>query len=277
MGDLIQYPQPRLLFAIGDVHGLADELGLQAWDLNVAVDIEGLKQAGGECVFFADVASFHSRDLQYWMEQHSGILSSERHSGILSSLVLIAKDFDAFGTVNFACHMRVLVENFSMVFFATLDQKDSIKSVFCNRATSPGGLEIGMAMVPYPRIHFLTLLGADGKSCGREVGDGDLLVTSVKFGSNAPTLPNEKLSWPIIKNVAGEPIHWVTVPGDNVASVIAPCSIICAILDVIRGAGFNDDADVEEKEKSELVEDLHALRMDYDEMSLPTVWGEEEE
>merc|ERR1711953_1228019 len=116
----------------------------------------------------------------------------------------------------------------------------------------------------------------DGKSCGREVGDGDLMLTSVKFGSNAPTLPNEKLSWPIIKNVAGEPSHWVTVPGDSVASVIAPCSIICAILDVIRDAGFNDDADVEEGEKSEIVEDLHALRMDYGEVNIPTAEGEEE-
>eukprot|EP00931_Biecheleriopsis_adriatica_P030476 TRINITY_DN17975_c0_g1_i3.p1 TRINITY_DN17975_c0_g1~~TRINITY_DN17975_c0_g1_i3.p1 ORF type:complete len:685 (-),score=111.32 TRINITY_DN17975_c0_g1_i3:326-2122(-) len=95
---------------------------------------------------------------------------------------------------------------------------------------------------PYPRLHFHTLLGNDGKACGRTVTDDSLMFTSIKFGKNAPSLPQQKLAVQA-QYIAGPdgPLHYVTLPGNSSATLISDGRTLVDIFKMAKKAGCMGD------------------------------------
>merc|ERR1712176_314291 len=147
------------------------------------------------------------------------------------SLIIVAKEFKSFQCPQMAHRLQMATENLATCVFATLDDMEKVKSVFINRpACYPDARVLCQAMVPFPRLHFFCLLGQDGKTCGIDVPDKSLMLSSVKYGIGAPTLPRSKMTdgFQFMHGPDG-PLHYVTLPGDDKATVIAPCHILLDI------------------------------------------------
>jgi len=170
--------------------------------------------------------------------------------------------------------LNVAMENIDACVLATLDDIEKVKSVYLKKSpTCPNGQCLCQAMVPYPRLHFFTLLGEDGKTCGRDVQDGSLLFTSVKCGSGAPTLPKEKLGGRQFIVGPEGPLHFVTVPGENRATLVIPCRILLDVFKMAIQAGCTEGDDFERKEALDNVRDLRSEYKQY----WSWYWDEEDE
>lgn len=246
LADVVQFPQASVRFCVGDCHGLAKELSFEQFKFDEQKALKW-KDAGADVLFMADVESLSS-EFDQEVEQLRETMPDAGTSRATLTLVVIAKDFGSFKHPNFVLRLSKAVELFNICVFATLDDIDKIKSVYLKSPAFPNGQCLCQAMVPYPRIKFFCLLGSDGKTCGRELRDASLMCTSVKFGADAPTLPKEKLHDRQYIVGPGDPIHFVTVPGESKATFVTPH---CVLQDVLRmaiqaGCTEGDSCDQEE-------------------------------
>jgi hypothetical protein len=259
--DLVQFPQVQAKFAIGECHGLAKEFGLQSYD--GAQDLhKDLDEAEADIFFFADVESLSKEFDQAICQLRKAIPSN------VVTVVMIAKEFESFKCPNFAYRLHAAVENVDVCVFAVLDEIDKVKSVFLRKPPAyPNGKCLAQAMIPFPRFHFFTLLGEDGKTCGRDVRDGSLLFTSVKYGNGAPTLPQQKLSKRQLIFGPDGPLHFATVPGESKATVILPIPILKDIFRNAVEAGCTEENEIDPNEALDNVLNLESEHMKYDEYS----------
>merc|ERR1712060_987168 len=94
-----------------------------------------------------------------------------------------------------------------------------------------------MSMIPFPRLHFFSLLGVDGKTCEQEVPDSSLLFSIVKYGHLAPDAPATKFTPRHFVVGSNGPINTVIHPGAGIATAVSCIPVISGICKMALEAG----------------------------------------
>lgn len=246
---LVEFPRAVIRASCGKVNGLSEGTGLEVVPIDeheifrtaLSVPIDELPISGDDLGRFdADIIVF--AELESLGEASDQALAKLKTSAPLCCLtmIVIAKGLESFECADMAYRISCFIENTDLCVFATIDDLDKVKSVFMQKSCYPHGHCIWLGSVPYPRLHFHTLLGNDGKACGRTVADDSLMFTSIKFGKDAPSLPQQKLAVSErAQYVAGPdgPLHFVTLPGNGSATLISDGRTLIDIFKMAKKAG----------------------------------------
>eukprot|EP00931_Biecheleriopsis_adriatica_P030475 TRINITY_DN17975_c0_g1_i2.p1 TRINITY_DN17975_c0_g1~~TRINITY_DN17975_c0_g1_i2.p1 ORF type:complete len:759 (-),score=126.02 TRINITY_DN17975_c0_g1_i2:326-2344(-) len=234
---LVEFPRAVIRASCSKVNGLSEGTGLEV------VTIDELPDLGVDLGRF-DADIFVFAELESLGEASDKAIAKLKSSSprCCLTMIVIAKGFESFECAGMAYRISCFIENTDLCIFATVDDLEKVKSVFMQKSCYPHGHCLWQGSTPYPRLHFHTLLGNDGKACGRTVTDDSLMFTSIKFGKNAPSLPQQKLAVQA-QYIAGPdgPLHYVTLPGNSSATLISDGRTLVDIFKMAKKAGCMGD------------------------------------